>query len=443
MELYIASKNQVKKKDKFTLVKNIVLISYVIVETLCRTVIEIFFQIEMERLQCILAISLIGILIYRFIKIGKNEKKTWCKKNIYVLIYFLIRLITFIYLGCQYTMLRSMLFEIVYLLAISELLVDYKVCYNIIFKFLIISNLILNILNTCFYVICTNISKFSLDKGVLIYDILDKYTYIDVSNQEFNSSMYNNPNMMGLMTGIALLISISYFSINLSKKKKIAYIIYFIFSLYCILYSNCSNAHVALIAVVLAVIIVKNSNIITKKRMVVICFAFVIAATGSIYVFSAIHEEFGEYSELENIVNDLSTQRYTIWKDSFYCHKDELLFGSGNITLEKRDRYMYIVEKGTDYGMDVNGSLIDFSGPHNGYIGMISCTGIVGFVAFVLVVLKKIKESMYLNSRSWYLAAIFILFINLFECMMPISKNFCCLYLFIILTMNCKNEVYK
>lgn len=418
--------------------KKIILLLYVVIETLYKTILGKYGLVFMDRLQCVLGVVLIIWITGSFIILTKSEKKKWLYDNRFTWIYLFIRGITFVNTGFMYTMLRSMVFEVVYLVAITDLLINSMFCKKVIMRFFVLANLVLNVINTIIYLYCENIKASGLTVTNELYEFFSKYTFMDDTALYCNYSMYSNPNQMALMTGIALLISLAYWDSKKPKAFKASYIIYFIFSLYCISYSNCSSADVALICVVIAIIIEKLTCL-NKKHLILICLSGAILATTGIYSFAAYNDEFST-TDFENDLNMYSTQRYTIWKDSYYCHKDELLFGCGNITLEKRDRYQYKLDKGETLNRDINGSLIDFVGPHNGYIGMISCTGLIGFLAFALAFIKKISVSKLLNDSCWYLVIIFILVINLFECMMPISKNFCSLYMFLILAMGDDNE---
>lgn len=422
-----------------SIAKNIILLAYVALETLYKTIFGKYFMVPMERLQILMAVLLAAFLLVEFIRLDKGSKKNWIIKNAFVFVYFAVRCLTFISTGMQYTVLRSIFFEGIYMLVLTELVVNSDFCKKIVMKFFIASNLLLNIINVYFYWHSEAIAANGQYEDAL-YNFIIKYTYAGDPYWCNYSSMYSNPNYMGMMTGIALLIAATYLSKNMSLMKKIAAGVYFIFSLYCVWLSNSSASQVAMMAALCAFALVKYVKIFTPKRITVICLACSIVATGLIYGFIAFQNE--DYNTpAEDKLNQLSTQRYAIWKDSFYSHKEELMLGCGNITLEKRDRYQYNLDRGIDWGLDVKGSLVDYVGPHNGYIGTLSCTGILGSIAFLLAFLKKIKDSSLLGEKHrFYLPMVFIFVVNLFECMIIVNKNFYSLYLFLILAMDDKTE---
>ena len=252
--------------------------------------------------------------------------------------------------------------------------------------------------------------------------------------------MYTNPNFMGMFTGLAIILALNYMNNNMCKTKKLLAGIYVLFSLYCVLLSNCSNAYVAIITVLIAFVIIKKTMLFTKKSLIVTCLICCVLATSGVICVAAVNNEYDEFTEFETKLDVLSSNRYAIWKDSYYSHQEEILLGCGNLTLEKRDRYQYNLDKGIDLGLDINSSLIDYAGLHNGYIGIASCAGLLGFIAYLALVIKKIIDSKSLNEGYWYLAIIFILMINLFECMVVINKNALCMYMFLILAMDDREE---
>jgi len=425
---------------KIELLKKIMLITYVVLETLYKTIFGKYLAVEMERLQCVAGAVLACLLLIEWFRLDKDNKIKWIKRHSIVFIYFAIRVVTFISIGMQYTMLRSVFFEGIYLLVLTELVLDYEFCKKVLFRFFILANLLLNIVNTFFYLYCNHIETMGYNISSPIYIFANTYTHVGDFTWYNYCSMYSNPNQIGLMTGLAMVIAINYLAKEILPKCKVITGIYFAFSAYCLIYSNCSSSHIAMIAVICAFVLVTKTRRFDNKKIIITCLICCVFATCCVYAITSISDEYTE-NEFETELNMISTSRYTIWKDSYYSHQDEFLLGCGNMTLEKRDRYQYNLDKGNNLGLDINSSLIDYVGPHNGYIGTISCAGLLGFAAFIALLLKKINDSKSLNQGYWYLAIVFILVINLFECMVPISKNFITLYMFLILAMDDREEI--
>lgn len=136
---------------------------------------------------------------------------------------------------------------------------------------------------------------------------------------------------------------------------------------------------------------------------------------------------------MEEMVDNLSSGRYTVWKQCIIMQKEDFLFGKGSLSLEQefRKEYMESLEKRWEY------SYRYFSaaqlGPHNGYIGMISATGWAGFGLFIAILLQRIKRAKHLEKGRWYLMLIFIFVINCFESLFILNRFFTCFYMFLIL----------
>lgn len=431
-ELVIAQPN-----DKIKQVINWLLFIYVAIETVYKTIFGLYFEVTMERIQCIIGAGLALLAVYTFVKSDKGTRKKWIVGNAFVFAYFLVRVVTLIYTGVQYTVIRGLFFEGIYLIVLSSLIVDTKFCKRTIFPFFIAFNFVLNCINIVFYYACKNAVVGSSGPNIL-YQFALKYTFLGNESTYYYSCLYANPNFFGMMTGLALIISLNYFYKGMDRRKKIVYAVYVIFSLYCILVSNCSSAIVGLAACAFVVYLVKKFKCFTRKTVIIWCAILAVLASSSVLVYISMQNELGAYTEEEGKMSRLTTGRYAIWKDCYYGHNDvdKLLLGCGNITLEKQERYEYMLTKGPDYGYDKDGSLSELVGTHNGYIGMLYCTGIFSALLFMCILFKRIRTSNILNKKYWYLAIIFVVVINLVESMIILSKNFPCLYMFLILAMD-------
>ena len=82
-------------------------------------------------------------------------------------------------------------------------------------------------------------------------------------------------------------------------------------------------------------------------------------------------------------------------------------------------------------------------GPHNGYLAMLWCSGILGSMLFFTSLLRKILNARGLEIDSRYMIPIFVFVINMFESMFIVNRYFVVLYLFLILSMNEDDEEVK
>ena len=135
---------------------------------------------------------------------------------------------------------------------------------------------------------------------------------------------------------------------------------------------------------------------------------------------------------IETTINDVSSNRYAIWKSCIIEQENHFWFGAGNLAMEQDNRtelfgfdgrYTPEIIRGVHYG------------PHSGYIGMISGTGWLGFALFIMILIQRIRSAEILKEGNWYLAIIFILAINLFESLFILNRFFTCFYMFMILEM--------
>ena len=137
------------------------------------------------------------------------------------------------------------------------------------------------------------------------------------------------------------------------------------------------------------------------------------------------------YERVEDKLSSLSSSRYIIWKESFLIQQDSLLFGKGNLKLEKEAR-KELVDKVKPMESTRFYAATEL-GPHNGYIGMISGTGWLGFLVFIAILIQRIRRSKSLESGNWYLLLIFFFAINCFESLFILNRFFICFYMFLIL----------
>lgn len=436
-------KINIDKNGNFQKIFNYILILYAVLEILCETVVGKYFLAWMERFQIIFAFALIVMFVMKFFMIGRDAQRAFLKRNILVFVYFAFRLITFIYIGMQYTMIRSVLFEILYLLVLTEILIDNAFVRQTIFKLFIAINVILNLINTFFHLYCEPLRASGITDNT-IYNFALKYTYMEKFSFETICSMYSNPNQMGVMTGLALLISLTYLKKKMSNKAKVLYVIYVGFSLYALYLSRCNSAQIALLAAVLAFAAVKLVRVISPKMIAYACLASCLIVTGGILGFVASHGDLHtSYTEKQWEIDRFTSTRYTIWRNCYFTHKttDEVLLGNGNVALEKLDRAEYMHKIKVYKGGITLADMKQYLGTHNGYIGMLYCTGALGALVFLVLLIKKMKESKALSKDSkYYMAIVYMLVDNLLESFMVVNKSSPVFIFFLILAMKSENE---
>jgi O-antigen ligase len=144
-------------------------------------------------------------------------------------------------------------------------------------------------------------------------------------------------------------------------------------------------------------------------------------------------EDFG-YSESEKTIDALSTGRYIIWKECIMTQEGDMLFGKGSLHLEQESREEFVSNLEQDYYWRyITASHL---GTHNGYLSMISTTGLVGFGLFIAILMQRIVKAKNLKNGNLYLILVYIFVINFFESLFIVNRFFICFYLFLILQSN-------
>ncbi|MDY5739692.1 MAG: O-antigen ligase family protein [Anaerovoracaceae bacterium] len=419
--------------DRLNKFNNYVVIVYAMLFIASSTIVAKFCGAWIERLEVVIGIAILGLYLINIFTDKKIALKNVLLENIIAIVYLCFRAYTLYKLHLDYSTLRTIFFETVYLLCISRYILGNVENMKCIFKYLIGINLILNIANLVMF--------FALNQVPSLYKSAIKYTFLNTDTNYIYSALYPNPNTMGIMTTFSILCAFILY--RKTETYSLVYrAIYLVISLISIYISGCRAAEIALLVTLLAYIIIKLLHINKLKLIVGLCLisSIIFVAGISGYISSQYDRDIMYISETEIKLDNLSTGRYMIWKSGYFAHREKLLSGVGSLHNEIKQRDGYVVnhfkENHTDLGEHNRLKL----GPHNGYIGMIWCTGVVGALLFFLALLQKIKMAKSLENGNWYLAVIFIFIVNLFETMFIISRFFLVLYLFLILAMDDDSE---
>lgn len=416
---------------------NVLLFTYTMLFILYHSIAGLYVQVWIDRLECVAGAVMAVVMLMKLAVIEKDERIKWFKSSFLVIIYFVIRTATFIDSGFDYSVARTVFFEGIYMFVICGMIIDSRFCKEKIMKLYVVVNFALNVVNVAFYFIFLKMGTLS-GFGKTLADI----TFVS-RNGVMYSSMYDNPNAFGIMTALAIIIAFNLISKNDTKARKLVIVVYMLFSLYCVNLSECRSAMLSLFACAVAwAIVVISKKKITGRMLVICAFAVALLATGGIYGFMHVNESEGLYSytETETSLQDISSSRYYIWKSGYYAHQDNRMLGTGSLNLEMNDRNSYIYQYYVDNGYDVETFAKTDLGPHNGYLAMIYCTGMLGFILFMAALLQKILEAKSMKCGGWYLAVIFFMSVNMFETMTIVSRFFVCLMTFIILAMDNNDE---
>ncbi|MDD6920049.1 MAG: O-antigen ligase family protein [Eubacteriales bacterium] len=294
---------------------------------------------------------LICCFILKFIIDSKENKISFLKSNILVILFLVCTGLTFVYNGLTYSIIRTIFVVTIYILIINDYMFNAKFIKNVLLKGLIYFNLILNILP---FVVST-IIKIS-DYNPTFLRLLDKYTYIGSAKASAYSCFYSNPNTMGIVTGLALLASFALYSKNYEKYQKVLFFVYVFFTSYILMASNCRSALLSVIVALLSYVVITLLKNKYAKQLIALGFLVITIICIAIVGFANNNKDTGleHFSNTEKSIDKISSHRYSIWKSTYIAQQDMMLLGKGSLkhVVEDRDKYLeknfgdyYTIEK--------------------------------------------------------------------------------------------------
>lgn len=387
------------------------------------TVVNLWLGSKAETLQNILAILILFTVACTLLSSPKKELLPWIKSNLIVIVYLIVRGISFIESGFDYSVLRTIFFEMFFLIGITGKTVGNERCGRIyLYIFLIIETIV------CIGCMAVYAIGLKADEDTISW--LTEYTYYEQFNK---TALLSNSNTAGIMAAFAI-ISIVILWKHIKKSKIIIpIIISLVLNIVFMFMAQSRSAEVGLIAAAVFFIVMLFIKKPIKRQSVFLVLCGCIVFVFCVYGFTNIKISEDPYNldTIETTINDVSSNRYVIWKECVTEQKNHLMFGAGNLAIEQDNRNAIFNDSAYNYHYREGSAL----GPHSGYIGMISGTGWLGFALFVMILFQRIRRAEILKEGNWYLAIIFILAINLFESLFVLNRFFTCFYMFMILEM--------
>lgn len=382
-----------------------------------------------ERAETLENLIAIVILLGIGLNIFKNPGERlmpWLKSNVLVMIYLIVRVISLQQSGFDYSVIRTVFFEIFYLVGICNFTLINRPGNNFYIKFFVYFELVMTAASLLIYYFMKTVAPGM--EGFLL-----EMTYLEKSG---NAMLFSNPNTAGIMAGFAIVLAIIYYKKDCFSKKFI--LIYGAYNVIALIMFGCRSSDVGIAAVVFVLLLTGRILKSGRRKITVGALCVVICTLIPVYALVEHSGESFEYTEYERLVNSISTSRYTVWKECIITQKDDMLFGKGNLHLEQEARKELVADIDQEYYWRyVEASRL---GPHNGYIGMISAAGWIGFALFAAILLQRIKRAEHLEKGSWYLMLIFIFVINCFESLFILNRFFTCFYMFMILETDLDEE---
>ena len=367
----------------------------------------------------------IGVLfVINFIRSSKNEKLEWIKKKnigipslLIVVLFFLIRFITLAKCGFDNDVFREIVFEGIFLVAFSSFTITKNTDYKLVILVFVNICVILNVLNLISYKMAIDIS-YSGELYSSFGEILIQFD--PIVNK---GVIYTNSNTGGVLSGLALLMSLLF--IKKRNKKTYIYVITIwlinISSMYILFARSSFVAIIVSLLSIAALILIKRMN---PVMLVNICLVSCVLVAIGIFVFIQINLRDGiMLSSNEDKINMVTSGRYQVWQDAAISHNGNYVLGMGSYENEIDERNAYLEKKHVEEAGNTTNFIPTILHLHSGYFGVFYYTGIIGFVLFFLILIDKIIAAKVLkpsyNGRKEAIIfasiLIYLLMINLVE----------------------------
>lgn len=393
------------------------------------TIINLWIDERMETIQNIIAILLLLMVICYLLSAPRERLRPWIKSNILVIAYFVVRLISLWQCGFDYSVIRTICFEMFFLIGICGFTVDSRTGNRFYVKFFIWFEVIATALCALIFLLMPHL-------GANMQHMIIEFSYYEKAE---NAAFFSNVNTAGIMAGFSIVLAVVLYRKDILSKKAI--IVFGIYNVCALIYFGSRAAEVGVAAVVLFFIIKKSAPKIHVKKLTIVALCIMVLTLVPIYGLIGHYEckALLSYEQLEDKLNLVSSSRYVIWKQCFITQQDDLLVGKGNLKLEQQARKDLMKEYRPDY-IDYRYFSAAELGPHNGYISMISGAGWLGLLLFIAILIQRIRRSKNLEKGNWYLMLVFIFAINCFESLFILNRFFACFYMFLILESDWEKE---
>ena len=394
------------------------------------TVINLWIDERIETIQNIIAIIVLLIVACYLLSSPGERLRPWIKSNILVIAYFIVRLISLWQCGFDYSVIRTICFEMFFLIGICGFTVDSRSGNRFYVKFFVWFEVIATALCVVIFLLMPHL-------GSGIQDAIIKFSYYDKAN---TAAIFSNVNTAGIMAGFSIVLAFIMYHKDMFPKKLI--IAFGIYNICALLYFGSRAAEVGMVAVILFFVIKKLFSGIDARKLTIAALCLMLLTLVPLYAMIGYHESQAtlSYRGVEQKLDNVSTGRYAIWKECYITQKDSLLVGRGNLKLEQAARKEMVAanNNGEYWWYEMAAEL----GPHNGYISMISGTGWLGLLLFIAILIQRIRRSKNLEKGNWYLMLIFIFAFNCFESLFIMNRFFACFYMFMVLEADWENGDY-
>ena len=285
------------------------------------TVLNLWIGERIETIQNLLAIVVLFIVVVNLLSSPRDNLISWFKSNVLVVAYFIIRLISLWQSGFDYSVIRTIFFEMFFLIGICGCTINAVNVRNFYIKFFIWFELIISLLCVLIFFVMPYLSS-----GM--QEFVATSTYYEKSAM---ASLFSNVNTAGIMAGFSIVLSIAIYKKNILPGKFV--IAFGLYNVVALVFFGARSADIGVLTVLIFIGIKHISRSGKLKRFTIVALCLMVLTLIPIYGMIGHYEskETLSYEPLEDRVNTLSSTRYSIWKESFIIQQDDLLLGKGNL----------------------------------------------------------------------------------------------------------------
>lgn len=350
---------------------------------------------------CIFLFALTGI-VNTLLFWKEIDKKEWIKNNIFIVLYFALNMISIFFLDHKILLGKELIFEIYFVILVYTIYLKDRKCLQNLFFILIFLNGLLN-----WFVFLLKICRV----------------------EDYHFLIYTNPNGMGGITCICLIIFLQFFRNKTNKVVSIGYVIY---SFVILLISEARSPIIMLIVYFLQIFILKYKIFSVEKLK-----KYYISAINLFLLIIIIFSNMMYYnivpSTLENILNELSTNRYNLWKYTILSINKQPITGVGDSNIGEK-RFDEIPKTMMHFIRGSRAIIVKRNNSHNGYIQLMATHGYLAYILFMLWFYQKTKKV----SIKEFLIISSILTLNLFENEFMTSNN---IHIFLVMYLLKTNDL--
>ena len=181
------------------------------------TVINLWIDERIETIQNIIAIMVLLIVASYLLSAPRERLCPWIKSNILVIAYFIVRLISLWQCGFDYSVIRTICFEMFFLIGICGFTVDSRAGNRFYVKFFIWFEVIATALCALIFLLMPHL-------GANMQHVIIEFSYYEKAE---NAAFFSNVNTAGIMAGFSIVLAvIMYHKDMFAKKLIIAFGIY-------------------------------------------------------------------------------------------------------------------------------------------------------------------------------------------------------------------------